>query len=196
MKIQGGVSQSSGNQQEQIGDLKNQRGQKKAGTHKQQEPIDIYSPKGQLQSVGTYQKPKNVDDKTIERLMTESEEAYRELKEIVIRLLERQGLSYLDWISQSDEADQQVEVDGIAANEAQSLIAEGGPLSPEAVSDRIVEAARAYSGGDKIKLDQMRNAIDAGFKAAANVFGGQLPDICTNTYNLIMDKLDVWENEQ
>ena len=45
------------------------------------------------------------------------------------------------------------------------------------VSDRIVDAAKAFSGGDKNKLGLMRGAIEAGFKAAAGMFGGKLPEI-------------------
>lgn len=36
------------------------------------------------------------------------------------------------------------------------MIGEGGPLSPEVVSDRIVEFAKAISGEDKEKIDMLR----------------------------------------
>jgi hypothetical protein len=88
-----------------------------------------------------------------------------------------------------------VEVNDTAIKEAQALLDEGGPFSPEAVSERIVEAAKAFSGGDPEKIALMRKAIDAGFKAVAKALGGQLPEISMKTYDLILEKLDAWEQE-
>ncbi len=133
------------------------------------------------------------DGKTIERLLHESEQAYRSLREIVARLLERQGKTYQDVVDW--RLKQGFEVNDTAIKEAQALLDEGGPFSPEAVSERIVEAAKAFSGGDPEKIALMRKAIDAGFKAAAKALGGQLPEISMKTYDLILEKLDAWEQE-
>src|SRR5690554_354924 len=133
------------------------------------------------------------DGKTIEKLLHESEQAYRSLREIVARLLERQGKTFQDLVDGRWQSD--FEVDDTAIKEAQALLDEGGPFSPEAVSERIVEAAKAFSGGDPEKIALMRKAIDAGFKAAAKALGGELPEISMKTYDLIQEKLDAWEKE-
>jgi len=134
----------------------------------------------------TYDKPK-VDQATIDRLYEESNRAYNYLKQIVAQLLERQGLTFQDW--------SKVEVDDQARAEANALISEGGELSPEKVSDRIVEFAKAISGGDKSKIDTLREAIDKGFEEAARILGGELPEISQKTYDLVMEKLDNWAQE-
>lgn len=68
-------------------------------------------------------------------------------------------------------------------------------MSPEKVSDRIVEFAKAISGGDKSKIDTLRDAIEKGFAEAARVLGGELPEVSQKTYDLVMQKLDTWAQE-
>ncbi|MGF7184641.1 hypothetical protein GGQ84_000725 [Desulfitispora alkaliphila] len=50
------------------------------------------------------------------------------------------------------------------------MIGDGGPFSPEVVSDRIVDFAKA-------------------------MLGGTLPEISYQTYDLVMEKLDAWKSE-
>ncbi len=128
---------------------------------------------------------------SIEKLREESEKAYDSLKQIVIKLLVRQGYSVERL--KSGEIDN-LEVDEAARNEAAGLIADDGPLGAEAVSSRIVEFAKAISGGDKSKLGMLREAVDEGFNQVKNILG-VLPEVSLKTYDLIMEKLDKWENE-
>ena len=127
----------------------------------------------------------------IESLKSESEEAYRSLKDIVVKLLERQG--YCTEALKTEKLDNVV-VDEIARTEAAELIAEDGPLGAEAVSDRIVQFAMAISGGDKTKISLLKDAIDRGFSQVKNMLG-QLPEVSLKTYDLIMEKLSQWEQE-
>lgn len=129
------------------------------------------------------------DKATIEQLKKDSERAYATLRQIVNDLLRRQGKS-LD-ILQNDDV---VEVDETARLEAKELIGANGPLGIEATSDRIVNFAKAISGGDRSKLNALRGAIDKGFKEAEKILGG-LPEISQKTYERIMEKLDTWEEE-
>ena len=78
---------------------------------------------------------------------------------------------------------------------AQKSIDEGGELSIENVSDRMVNFAKAISGGDKSKISILRDAIEKGFKEAEEAFGGELPEISYKTLERTMEKLDAWENE-
>ena len=85
-----------------------------------------------------------------------------------------------------------VKVDGATRLEASKLIADDGPLGIEAMSDKIVDFAKAISGGDKGKLETLKKAIDKGFREAERILGG-LPDISMKTYDRSMEKLDLWE---
>jgi hypothetical protein len=132
------------------------------------------------------------DTATIERLKEESERTYSNLRNLVKQLLERQGLTFEDLKDFKGE----IKVDEQARTEAAAAIADGGPLSAEAVSDRIVEFAKAVSGGDKSKLDTLRSSIDQGFAEAEKLLGGSLPEISHQTRDLINQKLDAWANEE
>ncbi len=158
-------------------------------TIENQEIKDEYFPSQPQQSVkkSTYESlaPK-IDTATIQRLKEESEKVYMQLRELVRQLLEKQGLSFREIESQYIKIDEETRI------KAQEMISEGGPLSPEVVSDRIVEFAKAISGGDKEKIDILRDAIEKGFREAAEVLGGELPEICQITYKLVNEKLDAW----
>lgn len=137
-----------------------------------------------------------VDGKTVNEdvdgLLQESERAYSQLREIVRQMLERQGLTFNDLTDPSA----MVEVDEETRLEAARMIGEGGEYSVETVSDRIVDFAKALSGGDKSKLDTLREAIDKGFSEAAKAWGGELPGISKETYKAVQEKLDDWMNEE
>lgn len=138
----------------------------------------------------TYEKPK-VDTATIARLKEESERTYSQLRKMVEELLRSQGKAFQDLHFGTD-----VEVDEATRAEAQSLIGDGGDLSPEKVSDRIVEFAIAISGGDKGKFELLKGAIEEGFQQAKAALGGELPEISQKTYELVMTKLNKWYEEE
>lgn len=145
------------------------------------------------------------DMKTIQQLKEESDRAFDHLKLIVRDMLKRQGLKFRDieiagtGDAQTDDEKPgelfEVEVDETARKEAQAMIDEGGECCAAKVSDRIVDFAKAISGGDKSKLDLIKDAIEKGFEAAGAEFDGKLPEICEETHELIMAKLDAWAKE-
>ncbi len=81
-------------------------------------------------------------------------------------------------------------------NQANRAISEEGEFGVKAVSDRIVNFAIAISGNDKTKLDTLKSAIEEGFEEAKKAFGGTLPDICSQTHDEIMKKLDKWADTE
>lgn len=140
----------------------------------------------------TYTKTGHVyDQATIDKLKKQSEKAYSYLRDLVEKLLLKQGHS-LKTVTAEEWTE--VEIDETTRPEAQNMIAPGGPLSAEAVSDRIVDFAKAISGGDIEKLDKLKGAIEGGFKQAEAILGG-LPEISKETYKLVMEKLDTWVKE-
>lgn len=64
----------------------------------------------------------------------------------------------------------------------------------EQTSDRIVEFAKALSGGDSEKADEMIAAFKKGFDQATKAWGKSLPDISGRTYDAVMKKFDAWKN--
>lgn len=156
------------------------------------QPVDEYIPSDKEQSVA-YTKPTyKADMNTIERLKAESNIAYENLRNLVRQMLEEQGLSFKDVMN----GDKKLVVDEQTRLDAQAAIGEGGEYSPEKVSDRIVEFAHAISGGDKSKFELLKNAIEEGFSEAKKALGGTLPDISQKTYDLVMEKLNNWKEEE
>lgn len=130
----------------------------------------------------------------IEELRQKSEKHFESLKNLVRKMLEKQGFTFQD--VQDGKIDWDTfEVDDATRAEAAANIAEDGPFGVEATSNRIVNFAIALSGGDVEKLGILREAIDEGFKAVKDIFG-ELPEISLETQRVIHDKLDQWEKEQ
>lgn len=65
----------------------------------------------------------------------------------------------------------------------------------EAVSNRILDFAKSLAGGDKSKIEMLREAIDKGFASAKKTLGGKLPSVSMDTYDAVMQKLDDWGAE-
>lgn len=140
------------------------------------------------EQVLTYKRPAGkVEQATIEKLWAESERTYESLRRLVEQLLLRQGRT-LETLG-----DGAVTVDEEARAEAAALIADDGPLGAESVSERIVDFAKAISGGDPSKIGVLRDAIEEGFRQASQMLGG-LPEVSLRTYDLVMEKLAAWEN--
>ncbi len=132
----------------------------------------------------TRPKDKGLKADDIDGLMAHAEKTFSGLRELVRQLLLKQreaaGKHKPDSVSLSP------------SEEATLSISEDGEFGVKAVSDRIVNFAIAVSDNDPAKLTQLKEAIDKGFAAAEKSFGGKLPDICYETYDEIMKKLDQW----
>lgn len=144
------------------------------------------------ESRATYSRPiaNKVDIDEVNRLLKESEELYRGLRELVLSLISKQGLSVED-VRAGKEI---LIVDEEVRAKAEEAISEEGEWGVKAVSDRLVAFAKAISGNDKTKLDEIKDAIAWGFEEAEKLFGGKLPEICSKTYDETMRKLDEWAN--
>ncbi len=94
--------------------------------------------------------------------------------------------------STTTETTLEIEYTDEDVKQAQADIAPGGYWSPEATSDRLIEFAKALSGGDPEKVGILRDSFDKAFKEIEEMFGGQLPDISYSTYDMTMDKFDAW----
>ena len=152
---------------------------------------DIFQAKINSGEAFSYNHQVTLNSAAVNQLMQEGEDIRNSVRDLVRDFLERQGVT-LDQLKSGEI--EELEVDEITQKRAQELIGPGGALSPENVSDRIVNFAIAGFGGDKSKIDIIRSAIDQGFSEAEHILG-ELADVSKQTYDLIQQKLDNWINE-
>lgn len=81
-------------------------------------------------------------------------------------------------------------VDPATKAQAQADIAEDGYWGVKQTSGRILDFAKALTGGDPSKVDEMRKAFEKGYKQAEKTWGGELPDISKQTYDAVMKGFD------
>jgi phosphoenolpyruvate-protein kinase (PTS system EI component) len=136
-----------------------------------------------------YQKPASkVNREEINRLWEQSRQATDSIRELVRKLIEKQGKTVEGVLSGKET----VVVDAETSAAAADLLADNGDWGVSAVSSRIVDFAKALAGGDPSKLEALKGAIQKGFEQAKEALGGYLPDICQQTYDETMKKLDEW----
>ncbi len=152
---------------------------------------------GQETSV-TYAKVTNkkLDASEIASLKAQADAATENLRKLVEELILKQNKNYKT--SAEDSSQELLNELGITTADieaAKQAISEDGEFGVKAVSDRLVDFAVSVSGGDKSKLSELISAIDKGFAAAKDALGGELPEICRQTYDETMKKLNEWANE-
>ncbi|MBQ6976875.1 MAG: hypothetical protein IJQ16_10060 [Selenomonadaceae bacterium] len=79
--------------------------------------------------------------------------------------------------------------------DAAKAVADGGAWSVDAVAGRLFDLASAIAGDDPEKLQEMRAAVEEGFKQAGAAWQGMtgsssMPDITSRTYNELMHRFD------
>lgn len=140
-----------------------------------------------------------VDSETIAKLKADADSRLSQLKGIVEQLISKQGkaadnASMWSQFRQGIE-DGSIKVDAATAKQAAEDISEDGYWGVKQTSERILDFAKALTGGDSAKAEEMRSAIEKGFKQAAKLWGGDLPEISQKTYDAVMKGIDDWKNE-
>ncbi len=137
------------------------------------------------------------DSEKIEALKQRVENKLSSLRNTVKTLIEEQGLNYRDVIQGVENGETvAVEIDETTRQNAAAEIAEDGFWGVSATANRIVDFAKTISGDNPEKLSLLKNAIQEGFEAAKQAFGGELPDISQQTYDAVMTGLDEWATEK
>lgn len=161
----------------------------------------------------TYSKPKTDYSKQVESLMEQHEKQIEDFKNKILSMIRGQsdfangkrknfGLQGMNLninininVTFGTNAINPTDED-IAA--AQKAISEDGEWGVNAVADRIMNFAYALADGDESKIQVLKNAVIAGFKAAGfdngNREGCGMPEITGQTYDEIMTRFDKWEN--
>jgi hypothetical protein len=135
------------------------------------------------------------DSNTVERLLAEAEKRSQSLRDLVQKMLLKQGETF----NQSTDIyallrEGKVEVDPETKAQAQKDIAEDGYWGVEQTSDRLVSFAKALTGGDISKVDEMIEAVKKGFEEATKAWGGDLPEISQKTLDAAIKKLESWRD--
>lgn len=139
----------------------------------------------------TYQR----DQVTIDRLIAESESNANKLRDLVERMLSKQGQTLnhaTDIYGLLREG--KVEVDEATRTQARKDIAEDGYWGVEQTSERLFSFAKALTGGDPSKADEMIEAVKKGFKVAEKAWGGELPQLCKDTLARTISKMEDWRD--
>jgi len=164
----------------------NSEKQQSKKANNQEQVTDRYDP---AEKKATYNKPKAMKGEAINKLKQDGRASQQQLIKLVRELLKGQGYNVNKLKHLQD-----VDLEGVTPEEAAELISANGPLGAEETSDRIVEFAKSLAGGDKEKIEELRDAIKEGFAQAEEILG-ELPEVSKETYRLVMEKLDKWAEE-
>ena len=132
----------------------------------------------------------------VNKMKAEAENRQKQWQSIVEKLLGQQGQTYNisnDLLSILSGG--KLEVDEATRLQAQKDIAEDGYWGVKQTSDRILDFAKALTGGDPDKIEEMRAAFEKGYKQAEKTWGGKLPEISKQTYDAVLEKFDKWAEE-
>ncbi len=143
--------------------------------------------------VGTY----TVDRKKIDEIKQDFAQNNASFKKMVEAMIEKQGKKVNQVLKDlAAGKDVNIIVDSETQAAAQDAISENGYFGVNKTSERIIGFAKALSGGDKSKIESLKNAFIEGFESAKKAFGGKLPDISQQTYDKVMQGFDDWEKEE
>ena len=143
--------------------------------------------------IGTY----TVDRKKIDEIKADFARNTESFKKMVEAMIEKQGKKVNQVLKDLAEGkDVEITVDSETQAAAQAAISEDGYFGVNKTSERIVDFAKALSGGDKSKIETLRNAFKEGFESAKEAFGGELPEISQQTYDKVMQGFDDWAKEE
>jgi len=127
----------------------------------------------------------------LQALLEESDRKAQEIINLIKPLIEQQGLD----ISKVVSGQQKINASPEAIKAAQAAVAEGGEFSVQKTAERILSFAKAAIGDDPAKLEKITAAVEQGFKEAADILGGSLPDISKQTLEAIRTEFARWKSD-
>lgn len=134
----------------------------------------------------------------IAQMKADTEARMNQLTDIVKKMMTGQGNAFA--MASGDDiwsflASGDYTVTEAAKLQAQEDISENGYWGVEQTSDRILDFAKALSGGDVSKADELLEAFKKGYKQATGAWGKDLPDISKRTYEAVEEKFAAWKAE-
>lgn len=143
-------------------------------------------------------KSSKVDAATIDKLKADAEARFASLQSLVDKLLTKQSETN-QYATLGDlmtaVKDGKIAVDPETVAQAKKDVADDGYWGVEQTASRIVDFAKALTGGDASKVEEMRKAIEKGYKSATKTWGSDLPEISQKTNSRVNELLDQWADE-
>lgn len=141
----------------------------------------------------------NID--LVNQLKADAEARTSQLRSLVEEMMTKQGVTF--GIANSGDEDNiwkflakgDFTIDEAAKLKAQEEISENGYWGVKQTSERILSFAKALTGGDPSKIEEMRAAFEKGFSQATKAWGRDLPSISNDTYDAVMKGFDAWAEE-
>lgn len=130
-------------------------------------------------------------DAVIAKMKASNEQRINQLKDLVESMLTKQAGK----ASNLADLYRSLKPDAETIKQAQEEISEDGYWGVNQTSDRIFEFAKALSGGDPDKMEDMLDAFKKGFEQATKAWGEKLPDISQKTYDAVMEKFENYKAE-
>ena len=132
----------------------------------------------------------------IAQMKADTEARMNQMQELVRKMMQGQGNA----LAQSDDiwkflASGDFTVTEAAKLQAQEDISENGYWGVEQTSQRILDFAKALSGGDASKADLLLDAFKKGYEEATGAWGKELPEISKKTYAAVEEKFAAWKEE-
>lgn len=156
----------------------------------------IYEKSSDSKTEKTSNKTTKADNAAIvAKLKADAEQRTAQLRSIVEQMMTKQGVA----IGTADDmwkflAKGDFTVSADVKAQAQADIAEDGYWGINQTSDRILDFAKALSGGDPEKAESMLEAFKKGFEQATKAWGDELPEISQKTYDAVVEKFNNWKN--
>ena len=131
----------------------------------------------------------------VAQMKADLEAQTKQLLNIVRKTISQQG----NTLAKADDmwkflASGDFEVDAETKAQAQADIAEDGYWGVEQTSERILDFAKALSGGDTSKAEKLLDAFKKGFEEATQAWGKELPELSQKTYDAVLEKFEAWKN--
>ena len=166
---------------------------KKTESSKNNTSTGVIYEKGSSDKSSSSQKTQN--SALIAKMKADSASRISQLRGIVDQMMSKQGAA----IGKADDmwsflAGGNFTVSADVKAQAQADIAEDGYWGVNQTSDRILDFAKALSGNDKSKAQELADAFKKGVDQATKAWGGKLPDISQQTYDKVLEKFDSWMN--
>ena len=154
----------------------------------------VYEPSKENPTASAQKYTQNTE--LVNKLKADTESHTKQLQNIVQQLMTKQGQTF----NNANDmwrflASGKFEVDEATKLQAQKDIAEDGYWGVNQTSDRIIDFAKALTGGDPSKIEDMRDAFKKGYEQAEKTWGGKLPEISKQTYDAVMEKFDKMAEE-
>ena len=157
----------------------------------------VYEKSAQADTNVTKTKNNVVDrDAIIAQMKADTEARMNQMQSYVQQMMNQQGIA----IGTADDiwsflASGDFTVTEAAKAKAQEAISENGYWGVEQTSQRILDFAKALSGGDVSKADLLLDAFKKGFEKATGTWGKELPQISQDTYKAVEEKFAAWKEE-